>query len=231
MEATFPTEKPAEPRKPFWALALSGLFHPLLITTYMFVLLALINPFLFGSRSLFSAAAAVVLIQIFLYTFVIPLVAVLIMLALNMINSVMIEDRMQRVGPLLLVMVLYFWVCYNLMSQGQVPNIFSTFMIGVAVALALAFAVNVVDKISLHAVGMGGLVGMVLVCLGVFGSRGMEIGGWTVSLGLVLIGAILLAGLVGSARLALGAHDKSQVYMGYMVGFIPQVLAYIFYFS
>ena len=58
----------------------------------------------------------------------------------------------------------------------------------------------------------------------------MHLGGTTFSLGVVLIGTVLLAGLVGSARLALAAHDKQQVYMGYMVGFIPQILAYIFYF-
>lgn len=196
----------------------------------MYVLLVLINPYLFGGSSLASETTSQTLVMIFMYTFVIPLISVLIMLALNMISSVMMEDRMERIGPLLLVMVLYFWVCYNLMSRNMVPSIFAAFMIGVAVALALTFAVNVVDKISLHAVGMGGLVGMILVCLAVFGSRGMQVGGVTLSLGLVLIGTIVLAGLVGTARLALKAHDKQQVYMGYMVGFIPQILAYIFYF-
>lgn len=230
MESSPTVELPAQPKGPFWALALSGLFHPLLITTYMYVLLVLINPYLFGSSSFFSQATSLVLIKIFLYTFVIPMVSVLIMIALDMISNVMIEDRMQRVGPLLLVMVLYFWVTYNLIKSNDVPQIFSAFMLGVAGALALAFVINVVDKISLHATGMGGMVGMILICLAVFGGRGMQLGGITLSLGVVLIGIILLAGLVGSARLALAAHDKQQVYMGYMVGFIPQILAYIFYF-
>lgn len=230
MEQALSPEAPEKKTGPVWALLLSGLFHPLLIATYMYVLLLTINPFLFGASGLVTQEAILTLIMMFLYTFVIPLVSVLIMVALNMVGSVMIEDRSQRIGPLLLVMVLYFWVCYNLTQSNDVPNIFAAFMIGVAASLAIAFVINVADKISLHTVGMGGLVGMILISLALFGGQGLTLGGVTLSLGLVLILVVLLAGLVGVARLALDAHNKMQVYMGYMVGFIPQILAYLFYF-
>ena len=230
MEDATMVNEPPKQSGPAWALVLSGLFHPLLIATYMYVLLLAINPFLFGSSGVATPTALLTLIQIFLYTFVIPLVSVLIMLALEMISSVMIEDRTQRIGPLLLVMVLYFWVTYDLTQSNDIPNIFTAYMIGVVAALSLAFVINVADKISLHAVGMGGLVGMLLISLALFGGQGLSLGGVTISLGLVLIVGILLAGLVGSARLVLKAHNGLQVYMGYMVGFIPQILAYLFYF-
>jgi membrane-associated phospholipid phosphatase len=48
-----------------------------------------------------------------------------------------------------------------------------------------------------------------------------------VSMYYVLIVAVLLAGLVGSARLALGAHEPGQVYLGYVAGFGAVVLGYI----
>lgn len=231
MDPALVTKAEKQPKGPTWALLLSGLFHPLLIVTYMYVLLLLINPYLFGSSGTVSKTAMTTLVMLFLYTFVIPLISVVIMWALDMINSVMIEDRMQRIGPLLLVMVLYFWVTYNLTQSGRIPNIFSTFMIGVAAALSLAFVINVADKISLHTVGMGGLIGMAFLSLALFGGQGLALGSMTVSLGIVLIGTILLGGLVGTARLALNAHNKMQVYMGYMVGFLTQILAYLFYFQ
>lgn len=220
---------PAPPKK-WWALALSGLFHPLLIPTYMYVLLMVVNPFLFGSNDFGSQRAVLTLVMMVLYTAVIPMVSVLLMVALNMVSSVMMAEKTERIGPLLLVMVLYFWVYYNLSQSNDVPTIFSAFLLGVVIALAVAFVVNVMDKISLHTVGMGGLVGMLMITMGLFGANGIALGGVTVGLGLLLLAGVLLAGMVGSARLALGAHDSVQIYSGYIVGFVSQLVALKFYF-
>ena len=220
---------PAPPTK-WWALALSGLFHPLLIPTYMYVLLMVVNPFLFGSNDFGDQRAILTLVMMVLYTAVIPMISVLLMVALNMVSSVMIADKSERIGPLLLVMVLYFWVYYNLSQSNDVPTIFSTFLLGVVIALAVAFVINVMDKISLHTVGMGGLVGMLMITMGLFGANGITFGGVTIGLGLLLLAGVLIAGMVGSARLALGAHDSRQIYAGYIVGFVSQLVALKFYF-
>jgi hypothetical protein len=220
---------PAPPKK-WWALALSGLFHPLLIPTYMYVLLMVVNPFLFGSNDFGNERAILTLVMMVLYTAVIPMISVLLMVALNMVSSVMMAEKSERIGPLLLVMVLYFWVYYNLSQSNDVPTIFSAFLLGVVIALAVAFVINVLDKISLHTVGMGGLVGMLTITMGLFGANGIAIGGVTVGLGLMLLAGVLLAGMVGTARLALGAHDSVQVYSGYIVGFVAQLVALKFYF-
>lgn len=220
----------ASTKGPLWAYALSGLFHPLLMASYMYLLLLLINPFLFGANGPGNASAMLTLVMMVLYTFVIPLVSVLIMRGLNMISSIMMEERTERIGPMLLVMILYFWVGYNLVSNGDTPLIFSVFLTGVTIALAVAFVVNVVEKISLHTLGMGGLTGMVALCVAIFGGRGLSFGNLTLSLGLLLILVVLLAGLVGSARLALRAHTPPQLYAGYFVGLSTQLLAYFLYF-
>lgn len=209
---------------------MSGVFHPLLVPTYMFALLMLVNPFLFGASGFGEQRALLTLLMMVLYTAVIPMISVLLMVALNMVNSVMMEEKTERIGPLLLVMVLYFWVYYNLSNNNDVPTIFSTFLLGVVIALALAFVINVLDKISLHTVGMGGLVGMLMITMGLFGANGIEIGGYTVGLGVLLIVGVVIAGLVGTARLALGAHDNVQIYAGYLVGFLAQLVALKFYF-
>jgi hypothetical protein len=220
---------PAPPMK-WWAMALSGLFHPLLIPTYMYVLLMVVNPFLFGSNDFGDQRAVLTLVMMVLYTAVIPMISVLLMVALNMVSSVMMAEKSERIGPLLLVMVLYFWVYYNLSQSNDVPTIFSAFLLGVVIALAVAFVINVMDKISLHTVGMGGLVGMLMITMGLFGANGIAFGDVTVGLGLLLLAGVLLAGMVGSARLALGAHDSVQIYSGYIVGFVAQLVALKFYF-
>ncbi|MEO0733499.1 MAG: hypothetical protein AAFZ52_11730, partial [Bacteroidota bacterium] len=180
-------DETAAPNRPGWATLISGLFHPLLIPSLMYVLLVVINPFLFGSNGFGDRRIMLTLIMMVLYTCVIPLISVVLMRLLNMVSSVHMEDRMERIGPLLLVMVLYFWVYYNLSQNDDIPTIFSSFLLGVVIALAVSFAVNVIEKISLHAVGMGGLTGMVMISLALFGAQGISWGDWTISLGLLLV--------------------------------------------
>ncbi len=218
------------PSRNWPALAISGIFHPLLIPTYSFLILVGVNPYLFGTSDLGEPRAMSNLILIFLDTFVIPVVAVVIMAKLNMINSVMMHEKSERIGPLLLVMVLYFWIFWNFNNSNQTPTIFSSFLLGVVIALVLVFLINLLDKISMHAAGMGGLVGVCLIMLGLFGPNGIEIGGLMIGLPLLVALSVMLAGLVGSARLALGGHNPMQLYAGYMVGFVAQFVALKFYF-
>jgi hypothetical protein len=212
------------------ALIISGLFHPLLIPTYLFLLLVGVNPYLFGTTDLGEPRAMSNLILIFLDTFIIPVVAVFIMARLNMINSLMMREKSERIGPLLLVMVLYFWIYWNFNQSNQTPIIFNAFLLGVIISLVVAFVINLLDKISLHATGMGGLVGACVILLGFFGDEGIVVGRVVLGLPLLLLLAVLLAGLVGSARLALGAHDRLQLYVGYSLGFVAQFAALKVYF-
>jgi membrane-associated phospholipid phosphatase len=71
---------------------------------------------------------------------------------------------------------------------------------------------------------------MLMITMGLFGANGIVVGGYTVGLGVLLIIGVVIAGLVGTARLALGAHDKVQIYAGYLVGFLSQLVALKFYF-
>lgn len=216
--------------RPYWALLLSGLFHPLLVPTYMFLLLMLINPFLFGSNEFGNERSMLTLLMMVLYTAVIPIISIIIMRLLNMVGSVMMEDKMERIGPLLMIMIIYFWIYYNLSQEPSTPTIFSAFLLGVVIALAVAFVINVMDKISLHTIGMGGLAGMTMISAWVFRGEGIDVGALSVSVSIVALVVVFLAGLVGTARLALKAHDHFQVYAGYAVGFMSQFLALAFYF-
>lgn len=216
--------------QPFWALMLSGIFHPLLVPTYMLLLLMAINPFLFGSNEFGSQRSMQTLVMMVLYTAVIPIISIILMRMLNMVNSIMMEDKMERIGPLLMVMIIYFWIYYNLKEEPSTPTIFSAFLLGVVISLAVAFVINVMDKISLHGIGMGGLVGMSMISAWFFRGDGIAIGSVSLSVTLVALLVVFFAGLVGTARLALKAHDTFQVYAGYTVGFLSQFIALAFYF-
>ncbi len=217
------------------AYLLSVVFHPLLVPTYMLILLLLVNPYLFGINGIGEPEGRLVILLVFLYTFFLPAMAIVVMRYLGLVSSFQMRDKTERIGPYLLTGILYLWVYYNFRQNGQVPTAFTAFMLGTVIALFLAFFINIFTKISTHAVGMGGLVGMVIITMLLFSYNTFNLdlgflGNYNVTIGTVLLTVILAAGMVGSARLLLQAHDPLDLYGGYLVGFTAQLIALRFFF-
>lgn len=207
---------------------LSILFHPLLMLTYMLLLLLLVNPYLFGVHSVQGGMRFVVLI--FLSTFFLPGLAVVLMRTLGMISSLEMEDRYERIGPFIITGIFYLWMFMNFVHNPDIPVPYKSFVLGTVIALFISFFINVFSKISLHAVGMGGLLAMVVITMllfsyGSFTFNAGVFGMIQMSMNTVLMLTILAAGAVGTARLLLGAHQPFDLYGGYLVGFASQVIA------
>lgn len=211
------------------ARIISILFHPLLIVTYMLVLLLLINPYLFGVSRISEQASKLLILQVFLSTFFIPAFAVAMLRFMGMIESMEMKSRQERIGPYIITGIFYLWMFRNFLDNTQIPTAFTSFMLGAAIGLFIAFFINIFSKISAHAVGMGGLLGMVAITLLLFSydtfTVSTSLGLLEVSMSAVLIVTILLAGLVGTSRLLLQAHDPMDLYGGYLVGFAAQFIA------
>ena len=229
------------------AQLISFIFHPLLMLTYMLVLLLLVNPYLFGVNSLGDEASKLLVIQIFLYTFFIPALSLLLFRALGLVKSLELKDRQERIGPYILTGMLYTWIFINLQNSSemnagdgshfvlQIPTAYTTFVLGATIGLFISLFIYIFSKISAHAVGMGGLLGMVVLTMlwfsyDTFTVSSTILGTFQVHMSTVLIVTILLAGLVGTARLVLQAHEPMDLFGGYLVGLISQFLALRFIF-
>ncbi len=217
------------------AYIISVVFHPLLIPTIMLFLLLLINPYIFKVREIGEEASRITLLLVFLYTFFVPAISIGVLYLLGWISSPDIKDRQERIAPYLITGILYLWIFYNFYKQQQVPPPYTSFMLGATIALFIAFFINIFSKISAHAVGMGGLVAMVLISIisfshGAFTFKLRGVGMVEMSDSSLLLIVIFLAGLVGSARLFLGAHHPRDLYGGYLVGFVSQLIAFRFLF-
>lgn len=217
------------------ASVVSVVFHPLLIPSYMLLLLLLINPYLFGVSSVQDSNARMLLLLVFLYTFFIPAVSFVVMYFLGFISDVQVPDRQERIAPYLITGMLYMWVYYNFSKTGQLPPAYVSFMLGTVIALFVAFLINIFSKISAHAVGMGGLLGMLLISMLRFsyGSFALEMRhGGTIEVNMLylLMVFVVVAGAVGTARLLLKAHEPSEVYGGYFIGFVTQFIALMIVF-
>jgi membrane-associated phospholipid phosphatase len=83
-------------------------------------------------------------------------------------------------------------------------------MLGASINLAIALVVSIWWKISLHMIGIGGLVGL-------FFALSTRI---YFEITTYLIAAVAIAGIVAWARLRLNTHNPPQVYVGFILGWI-----------
>ena len=216
----------------YLAQFISILGHPLLIVSYGLLLLMLLNPYAFGAHDIGDKTAILAFIQVFATTFIIPGVGVAMMKPLGLISSLEMPDKQERTGPYIITGIFYLWMFKNFLSGGQMPLLFTRFVLGATIGLFLAFFINIFSKISAHAVGMGGLVALLVMANGEWGGGMASIpllgGVLSLSLNAILAGVLLLAGLVGVARLALGAHVPEDLYRGFGVGVMAQLVAGLF---
>ena len=193
------------------SLFISVLFHPLLMATYGCLLL------LFGIRytvydylTSFVTKWRITLI-VFVFSFVFPLLNIYILYKLKRLPALTLSNQRDRTFPYLMTSLFYFGLYYLLMDV----NIWTTikfFIVGAGAAILLTALVNMRYKISAHMVGIGGLLGA-LVSVSYLIQFDMTI---------YYIPVILLAGIIGWARLSLGEHRPSQIYSGFLLGFIVQ---------
>lgn len=207
------------------ATAISIFFHPLLLLLYAFILLAWSNPFLFGEtnfqRVFASKANSLLFIWLIIFSFFVPLLSVFIMKALGLIKDFGMSDKSDRIGPYIITGMLYIVIFVNFNNNPTIPGELRIFSLGATIGLFMAFFINLFSKISMHTVGMGGFLAMVFIILA-RSYAGNEY---------ILVLAILIAGLVGTARMILAAHEAVDIYGGYFIGFLSQFVALNFLYT
>jgi hypothetical protein len=88
-------------------------------------------------------------------------------------------------------------------------------MTGVFLTTAIALIANIYYKISMHAMGCGGLLGIFLI---IMNSNSMLMT-WPLCL------ALLITGVVCSSRLLISNHTQKEIYFGLLVGLLCQFAA------
>jgi len=204
--------------------AISYLGNPLLVLSSVLLLMMVVNPYAFGAHHIGDKRTIVLVFYVLSTTFVIPGLGISLLKPLGLIADLEMQDKQQRTGPYIITGIFYLWAFKNFMG-GAVPMLFAKFVLGATIALFFAFFVNIFFKISAHATGMGALVGMLLLLSFEWKSEVLGIGSVLLSLNAVLAIAVLFAGLVGTARIALNRHTVAEVLQGYAAGFVAVLLA------
>ena len=201
------------------AQLISVLFHPLLILLYAYLILAWSNPFLFGETTFYrvfqNKSNGILFIWLAIFSFAVPTLAVLMMRGLNLISDLTLTQRTERIGPYIIVGLLYIVIYVNFDHNPTIPSELRIFSLGATIALFMAFFINLFSKISMHTVAMGGFLAMVLIAV----ARSYAHNEY------IFVLAIFACGLVGSSRMVLGAHEPADIYGGYFIGFLSQIVA------
>ena len=147
------------------------------------------------------------------------------MVFLKLIPNFYLQKREDRFGPLIITIIFYTWFFINLYHNPDIPLTMRIWTLGSLIAVSIAFFLNVFTKVSLHMVGIGGLLGLVFLLFWRFGLDYLQLGNLNVHLSVVISFILILSGLVGSSRLFLNAHHMRDVYGGAIVGVASQLLA------
>ena len=190
------------------ALLLSVVFQPLLMPSLVFGLLFFAVP---QASSIPESFKARLFYLIVTSTLLIPMVLMLGLRWSGMVKSLHFEEKSDRRTPFILVTLFYLLTTYFLKEKTELDPILWQGMGIITFSVALLTGITFFWKMSAHTTGIGGVLGV----LGIFGVYFPSL-----DLAYLLVAALLLGGLVASARLYLDAHSPAEVYVGLLVGFV-----------
>jgi len=184
-------------------LILSVLLHPLLIPTLGVCVILNAGdydmlPFEYKHRFI---------IVVFGITALIPMVVIYLLKLIGICQSLQMQTRAERRIPLLIVAIATYSM--RIMSAYSITLI-SDFMMITTIIITIAIFINMLWKISLHALAWGGFTALIaMMNLRYFGE-----------LNVMLIITILTSGLIMTCRLSMQEHTPAQVYTGFTIGLI-----------
>ena len=151
-------------------------------------------------------------------TILLPLFTIFILIKSKKVSSLEMSNHKERSLPLfrtVLWMGLGFYILKDLLVYSP---IIEAELIGAILIILFASIISKYWKISLHLLGIGGLVGVFIALQIMYGGV----------MNLLLL-FILLSGILGVARIDQKAHNHAQVYVGFLLGVSIELVALLVY--
>ncbi|MBL7742272.1 MAG: hypothetical protein JNN00_02250 [Chitinophagaceae bacterium] len=195
------------------AKVISYVFHPIFVPLYIVLFLLYVHPAVFAGFS--SWRKTLVLLQAAGMYGLFPLITVLLLKALNFIDSIFLKTQKDRIIPYIACGIWYFWLWHVWKNLPDYPKEVVILSLAIFLASVAGLMANIYMKISMHAIAMGVLLSFIIM-LGLI---------QPVSLGLFVSLAFLIAGLVCTARFITSNHNQKEVYAGLFAGFLSLIIA------
>ncbi len=199
------------------AMVASYVFHPVFMPAVMTVALFHLAPVSFAGYTP-KAFFAILLLPVIVNTLFFPLIGVLLCKGVGFIESIHLKTTKDRIIPLLISMIFYFWAfhVFRNTTDFYVPHILQVLLLGSFWGVITVFMINIFVKVSMHTAAAGSMLGILLILM--FTSP--------VNMVLPFFLALIIAGIIGTARMILQAHYKAEIWLGYLAGILVQLCAY-----
>lgn len=185
---------------------LSYIFHPVFMPIIGIYLILYSGTYL---SILPAESKRAILLMTAMFTVLLPLSVLPFLRYYKLISKYTIPERRERLIPLFLS-IIFYGIGFTLFRKYGIPMYIQQFLLVSIICLIIAVIVHLWWKISTHMIGIGGIIGLISSFNYLF----------NIDISYVLILTIIVAGIIGTARLYLKSHNQAQVYGGFMVGFI-----------
>ena len=190
------------------------LFMPILMPIYALLLVMYVpsQPFnLSEDNSLFifsNQNKVAILSNYILFTVIAPAIMYSIFLKLKIIKTIQLDDKKERIIPMILMASFCFFLFYSFNSiEVTLPKYAYGLCLSGGIIISLFSILNLYFKISLHATGVGILTGFISAYI-------TDQQFFQVS---VLISVLIVSGIVLSSRLYLNKHAPVELISGYFL--------------
>ena len=191
------------------ARVISALFTPFTIPFVAFLIL-----FIFSYLRIMPLAYKLtVLGLVYVSTIMLPTVGIYLFQRLNKLTPTEMAERKRRYVPFLLTIASYV-ACFVLMRRLHIPWYMTGIILAALLMMIISVVVNHWWKLSEHTEGTGAVVGGLVAFSALFGYNPV----WWLCV------FILVAGIVGTARIILGHHTVGEVLGGFAVGWLCTML-------
>ena len=191
---------------------LSVIGHPMFMPLYAMFILFQFNPYV--NQLINVEFQNFIYAVIALFTIVLPILTALVLKQFKLINSLYMKNAEERKLPFALT-IIWYYLCFEILLKFQLPKSIYLMLMGAIAVITLALLITLKWKISVHMLGVGGLLGALI---GLNYRFNLD---WL----FIIIAVVLISGLVGFARLETKSHSSNQVYVGFIIGFCVELLA------
>ena len=149
---------------------------------------------------------------------ILPLLSIFFLIKKRMVGSLEMSNHKERSLPLFIT-VLWMSLGFYMLNHTLIyAPLLKAELFGAILIILFAAIISKFWKISLHLLGIGGVVGVFIALQLITGGV----------LYLLLI-FILLSGILGVARVKQKAHNHTQVFVGFLLGMSVELIALLLY--
>lgn len=187
----------------------SYIFHPLWMPFVGSLVYFMVTPRFFPVSLIKAKLLAIAITTLF-----IPVVFYFLLKNLGKAQSPFLTDVKERLWPLFFYMLLLGLNLYQILNEYNYPALYY-FFVGILFSILTSYILAWLNlKISLHMVGLAGLL-MFVLSLTIF---------FHLNLIFSIAFLIIALGLTATSRLYLKAHTGVEILLGIFIGLIPQII-------